>query len=198
MNEYYSILKLTKMKKKYLLIAVFVVLLITCKSKIDNATYIEFQKRGNETTIIAQSVLLANVGEAMQTGGSVYAVEFCNLKASTIVDSLKIACNCNISRISAKNRNPENVLKTKSDQILWAVFDKGSLTDTIIQENNKLIYYKPIKTALPACLKCHGDTGSDIDSATAEKLKNLYPADLATGYKLNDFRGLWKIEFATN
>jgi len=106
---------------------------------------LEFQKRCNETTILAQSVLLANVGEAMQTGGSVYAVEFCNLKASTIVDSLIIANNCNISRISAKNRNPENVLKTKTDQILWSVFEKGILSDTIIQENNKLIYYKQIK-----------------------------------------------------
>lgn len=186
------------MKKKYLLIAVFAVLVITCKSKIDNVTYSEFQKKGNETTTLAQSVLLANVGEAMQTGGSVYAVEFCNLKASTIVDSLNNVNKCNISRISAKNRNPENILKTKSDQILWAVFEKGILSDTIIQENHKLIYYKPIKTALPACLKCHGETGSDIDSVTSEKLKNLYPADLATGYKLNDFRGLWKIEFATN
>lgn len=182
------------MKQKYFLIAVLV-FLISCKSKTEIANYFEIQKKGSETAILAQSVLLANVGQAIQTGGSVYAVKFCNLKASVIVDSLNSANNCIISRVSAKNRNPENGLKTESDKILWAIFENGTLNDTLIIENQKLIYYKPIKTGIPACLKCHGEINSDIDAITAQKLKNLYPSDLATGYKLNDFRGLWKIEF---
>jgi hypothetical protein len=186
------------MKQNYYLIAVFAVLMISCKSKIDNATYSEFQKKGNEISILAQSVLLANVGQAMQAGGPVYAVEFCSLKASSIIDSLNTANNCVISRVSSKNRNPENGLRTEADKNLWAIFKTGTVNDTIIQENKNLVYYKPIKTALPACLKCHGDLGSDIDSATSLKLQNLYPADLATGYKLNDFRGLWKIEFVAD
>jgi hypothetical protein len=159
-------------------------------------TYAEFQKKGNEISTKAQSVLLANVGKAMQTGGPVYAVELCNLQASTIVDSLNQANNCVITRISEKNRNPANHLKTASDKNLWKVFETGETGDTIIQEQNKLVFYKPIHTGLPACLKCHGQPGSDIDVATFDKINGLYPADLATGYKLNDFRGLWKIEFA--
>ena len=186
------------MKKNYFLIAVFAILMISCKSKIDNATYVEIQKRGSEISSEAQSVLLANVGRAMQTGGSEYAVEFCNLKASSIVDSLNSVNNCAISRVSAKNRNPENGLKTEADKKLWAIFEAGTLSDTVIQESKTLVYYKPIKTALPACLKCHGELGTDIDSTTTVKLKTLYPADLATGYKLNDFRGLWKIEFSVD
>jgi hypothetical protein len=159
-------------------------------------TYAEFQKKGNEISAKAQSVLLANVGKAMQTGGPVHAVEFCNLQASTIVDSLNKANNCVITRISEKNRNPANHLKTAADKNLWKVFETGATGDTIIQEQNKLVFYKPIHTGLPACLKCHGQPGSDIDVATFDKINGLYPADLATGYKLNDFRGLWKIEFA--
>ena len=186
------------MKKNYFLIAVFAILLVSCNSKINVETYAEFQKKGNEITTLTQSVLLANVGQAMQTGGAVYAVEFCNLKASTLVDSLNHVNNCVISRVSAKNRHHENGLKTDADKSLWAIFEAGTVNDTIIQESKKLVYYKPIKIALPACFKCHGELGTDIDSATAEKLQNLYPADLATGYKLNDFRGLWKIEFAAN
>ena len=186
------------MKQNYFLIAVFAILLVSCNSKINVETYTEFQKKGNEISTLTQSVLLANVAQAMQTGGAVYAVEFCNLEASTLVDSLNQVNNCVISRVSAKNRHPENGLKTDTDQNLWAIFEGGTVNDTIIQESKKLVYYKQIKIALPACLKCHGDLGSDIDSATAEKIQNLYPADLATGYKLNDFRGLWKIEFATN
>jgi hypothetical protein len=186
------------MKRNYFLIAVFAILLFSCKIKIDNAIYTEFTQKGNEITNLAQSVLLANVAQAMQTGGPVYAVEFCNLKASSITDSLNLANNCEISRVSAKNRHPENNLKTEADKNLWAIFEAGMVTDTLIQENKKLVYYKPIKTALPACLKCHGVTGSDIDQATSEKLQKLYPNDLATGYKLNDFRGLWKIKFDVN
>jgi hypothetical protein len=186
------------MKRNYFLITVFAILMFSCKTKIDNAIYAEFTQKGNEITNQAQSVLLANVAQAMQTGGPVYAVEFCNLKASSIIDSLNQANNCEISRVSAKNRHPENNLKTEADKNLWAIFEAGTVTDTLIQENKKLVYYKSIKTAMPACLKCHGTPGSDIDAATSEKLQKLYPNDLATGYHLNDFRGLWKIEFTAN
>jgi hypothetical protein len=90
------------MKPNYFLIAVFAILLFSCKTKIDNTIYAEFTQKGNEITNLAQSVLLANVAQAMQTGGPVYAVEFCNLKASSITDSLNLANNCEISRVSAK------------------------------------------------------------------------------------------------
>ncbi len=185
------------MKSKTLLIACAAILLFSCNSKkISKETYTEFQKMGNEISNKAQSVLLANVGQAMQTGGAVYAVEFCNLEASTIVDSLNKVNNCIISRVSEKNRNPENKLKTSTENDLWEIFGKGNLNDTIIQEQNKLVFYKAIKTGLPACLKCHGQPGYDIVPATFDKIQHLYPADLATGYNLNDFRGLWKIEFS--
>lgn len=185
------------MKSRILFIVCAAILLFSCNSKkINEQTYVGFQKKGQELSTLAQSVLLANVAQAMQTGGAVYAVEFCNLNASSIVDSLNQANNCIISRVSGKNRNPENNLKTSAEKDLWEFFGKGNITDTIIQEQNKLVFYKPIKTGLPACLKCHGQPGSDIDPATLDKIQHLYPADLATGYELNDFRGLWKVEFS--
>jgi len=186
------------MKLNDSLIVAVAFFLCSCNSKISNETYAEFQKKGNEVSNQTQSVLLANVGKAMQKGGAVYAVEFCNLQAASIVDSLNLANNCAISRVSNNNRNPENSLKTSADKTLWAIFEAGTVKDTILLENKKLVYYKPIKIALPACLKCHGQPGSDIDSDTSAKLQNLYPADLATGYRLNDFRGLWKIEFSVD
>ena len=185
------------MKSKIQLIACSALLLFSCNSKkISEETYAEFQKKGTEISNNAQSVLLANVGKAIQTGGTVYAVEFCNLEASGIVDSLNQANNCVISRVSEKNRNLQNKLKTSTEKGLWKIFETKNLTDTLIQEQNKLVYYKSIKTGLPACLKCHGQPGSDIEPSTFDKIQSLYPADLATGYKLNDFRGLWKIEFS--
>jgi hypothetical protein len=46
-----------------------------------------------------------------------------------------------------------------------------------------------------ACLLCHGDPGTQIAPETMSTIDNLYPNDLATGYALNDFRGVWKITF---
>jgi hypothetical protein len=87
---------------------------------------------------------------------------------------------------------------TSTDKSLWEIFAKGNVSDTIVEEQNILVFYKPIKTGLPACLKCHGQPGSDIEPAAFDKIQQLYPADLATGYELNDFRGLWKIEFSVD
>ncbi len=185
------------MKLKTLIIACAAFLLFSCNSKkISKEIYAEFQQKGNEVSNKAQSVLLANVGKAMQTGGVAYAIEFCNLEASTIIDSLNQANNCVITRLSQKNRNPQNKLKTSTEKDLWKIFGNGSVNDTIIQEQNKLVFYKSIKIGLPACLKCHGQPGTDIEPSTFEKIQHLYPSDLATGYDLNDFRGLWKIEFS--
>lgn len=182
---------------KNLFVFLFALLLTTtaCNQKLDRETYQDYKNRGNEITNQTQSVLLANVGSAIQQGGPEYAVEFCNLKASGLVDSLNQVNNCNISRVSEKNRNPQNALKNKTDRELWATFKNNSLADTVIMVGKQVVYYKRINTAMPACLKCHGDPEQDINAATRQKLQKLYPGDLATGYRLNDFRGLWKVEF---
>jgi hypothetical protein len=146
----------------------------------------------------AQATLLKNVGLAIQNGGPQYAVEFCNIEASGIIDSLNERYSCTISRITDKNRNLNAGLATKTDKDLWRIFNQGNVADTLISENEGLTFYKPIKIGMPACLKCHGNPETDITTATKEKLQSLYPKDLATGYALGEFRGLWKIEFARN
>ncbi|WP_167607008.1 Tll0287-like domain-containing protein [Maribellus sediminis] len=183
------------MYRKLLFAGMLVLSLSTCKQGIDKETYTKFQTRGNEVTNLAQGTLLAKVGSAIQQGGPEYAVEFCNLKAGNIVDSLNQVYNCTISRVSEKNRNPENELKDKIDEDIWRAFSTNNQSDTLLVGKNNFVYYKRINTAMPACLKCHGNPETDITAATKEKLMTLYPNDLAVGYKLNEFRGLWKVEF---
>ncbi|MGE0018726.1 MAG: DUF3365 domain-containing protein [Draconibacterium sp.] len=183
------------MKNTFLLLVAVIFLLFSCKKNIQPEIYIEHIEKGNNVSAVAQAALLTNVAAAIQNGGPAYAVEFCNLEASGITDSLNSIFNCTISRISAKNRNTENALASATDKQFWAIFENGTVSDTVVQHGKKLVYYKPIRTAMPACLKCHGVPGTDIDSVTIRKLQTLYPADLATDYALNDFRGLWKIEF---
>jgi hypothetical protein len=156
---------------------------------------------GNDISGKAQGVLLANVSSAMQKGGPEYAIEFCNLQASSLIDSLSKANNCTISRVSVKNRNPGNNLKNEKERQLWDHYAEklksGNASDTLLRSEDALVYYKPIKTAMPACLKCHGAPGEDIQTATFQTIQELYPNDKATGYDLNEFRGMWKIAFST-
>lgn len=177
-----------------LLVTVFTV---SCNSgsKIDSATYNSFLQRGDEITNLAQATLLGNVSKAIKTGGTEYAVEFCNLKASSIIDSLNRENNCAISRVTDKNRNPENILNTKQEKEIWESLKNLQKLDTVVKEQQAFVYYKSIKIALPACLKCHGNPESEISQETMKKINALYPTDRATGYRLNDFRGMWKVEF---
>jgi len=181
--------------KSYVYILVVLFFVYSCNSGIDRTTYAEYQKKGNEISALAQSTLLANVGKAIQTGGPEYAVEYCNLNASAIIDSINRTNNCSISRVTEKYRNPLNKINGKTENVLWTMYQEGMTNDTLLEIENHLVYYKPIKIALPACLKCHGQPVNDINKETSKKLKVLYPNDLAQGYRMNELRGLWKIEF---
>ena len=193
------------MKKSIFPIAIILVtsVFFACQpksgNKINAEVYTRFQQAGNEISNKTQGVLLANVGKAIQQGGPQNAVSFCNLKASTIVDSLNQLYNCEISRVSDNNRNPHNALQNETDEDIWNFFS-GHISetfprDTLIASQGKIVYYKPIRIGMAACLKCHGIPEQDIDAITYEEIQKLYPKDLATGYQLNDLRGLWKIQF---
>lgn len=165
---------------------------------IAKKTYHELIAKGAAISNQTQAVLLNHVGQAMQQGGSQYAVSFCNLKAFWLTDSLSQINNCTIERITDRPRNTANSLKNQTDSLIWQWTAEnhkvGQQKDTLVYLANQLLYYKPIKLGLPTCLQCHGNT-NEIAPQTAQKLKTLYPNDQATNYQLNELRGLWKIQF---
>lgn len=195
---YCIIFNFIRMKKLSIVFFVTTIVLLSCQpvnKPIDEVTYQKYISKGSEVAGIAQGVLLSNVGSAMSKGGPVYAVEFCNVKASSLIDSLNALHKCSIMRVTEKYRNPENIAKSEQEKILINRFGSGMSTDTLIRIADKLVYFKPIRTGMPACLQCHGKPGEDISSETLQKIREQYPDDHATGYGLNDFRGMWKIEF---
>lgn len=155
------------------------------------------QLKANYDTIatLSQKALLMNVAGALKKGGTEYAVEFCNDKAMPITDSLSKQYQVSISRITNQTRNSSNNLKTETDKAVFKSFENNpSLIDSLVLEGENYAYYKRINTALPTCIKCHGNPESDIEPATYTKIKTLYPNDKATGYSMDELRGLWKIE----
>lgn len=172
---------------------------LACDSGSDNTDVpeestnkIDLRNFGDSITALAQQTLLLNVGAAMQNGGPDNAVDFCNIHASSLTDSLSAAHHAQISRISEKNRSPKNKA-SEQEQLLLHKLEKNKQKDTVVHWDNREIYYKTIRIGMPACLKCHGFEKTDISESTVNLLNERYPDDKAKGYRMNDFRGAWKL-----
>lgn len=160
----------------------------------------EFLQKGGEIVNLTQAELLKNVSHAMKTGGPGYAIDFCNMRAMHLKDSLSQRNNCEIRRIAVKYRNPMDMPQTETEkEQLYQYQDAHQKGDPIIPEvhlfEDRIEYYQPIIIDKGTCLICHGQPGTQIAEETLEKIKERYPNDLATGFAMNDFRGSWKITF---
>jgi hypothetical protein len=154
------------------------------------------KQRGDAVAQAVQQELITNVTRAIERGGTAYAVDFCNTEAMSLTDSMSELYGVQVQRITGRNRNLANVLKTKNDQDVYRMFsEQNDLKDTLLLENGRTVFYKRIQTAMPVCLGCHGNPQTDINAETLRKIQLFYPNDLATGYSLNEFRAMWKITF---
>lgn len=192
---------------RLLIIFMFLSLIFSCdkndqkqaaqKEELKKQDY--FQK-GETITSLAQAELFRNVSQAMQKGGPAYAIEFCNLKALALKDSLSQQYGCRIRRIALKYRNPEDKPRNRMEKEQLnhykESYQKGEpLKPAVFVFDDRVEYYQPIMINLEACLKCHGEPGTQITAATLEKIRERYPDDLATGFRMNDFRGSWQLTF---
>lgn len=155
----------------------------------------DFTKAGGDIVAAMHSHLLSNLENAIAAGGVVSAIQYCNIRASQLTDSLSNVYNCQIARISARARNPENRLTALDAPALQAVSTDSLPPFLLVETDSSAIYYQKISLASPTCLKCHGRPGKEIEAGTLTAIKQLYPKDIAVGYALNDTRGAWKITF---
>ncbi len=145
-------------------------------------------------TTVAQKTLGGILMKQVSANGAVAALEFCNLEALPITDSVAATYNVTIQRIAEKNRNPKNSLSSELDKEIWETYLNNEANGIIqkTNENGHIVFYKPIRMAMETCLNCHGST-ENIKPQVAEKIKALYPNDKATGFAMNDLRGMWKV-----
>ncbi|GGE07246.1 c-type heme family protein [Psychroflexus salis] len=142
-----------------------------------------------------------NLMGAIQNNGVLHALEFCNVQAMPITDSMAQVHQAQIKRVSDKNRNPLNA--ANSSELKHIKFFKSQIAEAkepkpIIEENSSSInFYYPILTN-DMCLKCHGKPNEDIAQKNYNKILKLYPNDKAIGYDINEVRGIWSIEFEKN
>jgi hypothetical protein len=103
-----------------------------------------------------------------------------------------------VRRVSGKVRNPGDTPEPYEADILGrfeVLKAAGQLRPDsehveVVTEHGKpyLRYMRPIVIAGPVCLNCHGPS-KELSADVKARLNALYPADQATGYRLNDLRG---------
>ena len=157
----------------------------------------DYAGQGMHYALTTKGVLGKNLMNAIKTKGTEGAITFCNTKALPLTDSMSTFHQVSIKRVSDKPRNPDN--QASATELAHIQTFKNAVANKeevkpIFEEKGKVIrFYAPIKTN-EMCLQCHGKKESLAESVKG-KLANLYPNDKATGYDINEIRGIWSIEF---
>jgi len=165
--------------------------------KEDDGRKIEVLARGRSLALQTKKALGKNLMNALAVGGSAYAVEFCNLNAIAITDSMERLLGADIKRVSDLNRNPDNAATEEELKIIrqfketLAAGEKPN-GDLIATEKGWRVFYPIITNQM--CLQCHGNKTKDVKRETLEKIAAKYPNDLALGYKINELRGMWVVD----
>ncbi|SDS24560.1 Protein of unknown function [Formosa sp. Hel1_31_208] len=156
------------------------------------------EERGLHYALTTKAVLGKNLMRTLQLKGTSAALEFCNTRAYPLTDSMALVHNASIKRVTDKPRNPNN-LASSSELSHIKRFKKQlnanlEIEPIVTETNEKVHVYYPIITN-EMCLQCHGTPNQGIKKETLNKLVQLYPNDKATGYTINELRGIWSITF---
>ena len=157
------------------------------------------RKKGAAIAIQTQVELGKALKAAMEKGGPENAIEFCNLEALRITDSIASTEQVIVRRLAKKNRNPKNEMDEVESKIfkqyIFDYLNKRPLDPRIaLNSEGNPVYYKPIITN-NMCLTCHGTPGSTMSKELAGKIREIYPDDKAINFEDGQPRGMWAITF---
>lgn len=165
------------------------------------ATTEQYRETGLEYAMAVQAALGKTLQEKISKEGAPAAIEFCNLNALAITDSLSRELGATISRITDRPRNPQSAA-SEWEMKYFSVYRKdlaeGHTAKGLValRENRIHVYYPIVTNNL--CLQCHGSPGMEITPEVYSGIKERYPEDRAVGYSAGELRGLWKVAFPEN
>ncbi len=184
---------------KVLLVSSFAFLFLQCGNKVvqQESSSKDFAMVSSDSlnsyAAATKKLLMKNVGEQMQKGGPESALEFCNIEAMPLTKSMSDKYGLVISRVSDKMRNPRNIANAEELKLIEQ-YKKQLLAGELLKPiRTETDYYEPLVTNA-MCLQCHGEVGKNVQPKVAAKIADLYPNDLAVGYKENEVRGLISIK----
>lgn len=158
-------------------------------------------ERRSEAEVLDQAKLAAQaafqglsgeLGKAIAEGGTTHAIPVCSSKAGSLTARIAEEHGVEMVRLSDRPRNPEQRATGEDLEALEAM--RTSPEPRLSwQDDGTAVVRLPIVLNNALCLKCHGGA-SEIDDETRAALAERYPEDEATGYSMNDLRGIWRIE----
>jgi len=162
-------------------------------------TLVKFKKLGKKYASASKAALGKKLMAAIAENGPDEAVEFCNINALPLIDSLSLAYGAKIRRATDKPRNPLNKASNRELMHIADFKEKlvaGNVLEPVLDLNKDghVTFYSPIITNA-MCLQCHGKPEVQIATSTLSRLDKFYPADKARGYQENEVRGIWAISF---
>jgi len=149
-------------------------------------------------------LLKPELGKAMKSGGPVHAVGVCHEKAPEIAKALSAKTGWDVNRVSLKPRAKTAYADSWEIATLnWFEEQAAAGKDINTLEKFEIVkvegqdtirYMKPQATEA-VCLTCHG---AAMPQDVTAKVKELYPHDMATDYKLGQIRGALSFKQAIN
>ena len=155
-----------------------------------------YRRYGQQLAMQTKTALGSNLKKALQEGGPEHAVSFCNTRAGPIAEDMSAKLDAAIGRVSDRPRNPANAADDVELAIIRefkAALAAGNKPKAAVrQRGERVVGYYPIVTN-GMCLQCHGEAGTEINAATLDLIQQAYPDDKATGYGVNELRGLFVV-----
>jgi len=156
-------------------------------------------QRGKAIAAETLSLLSSNLQTAIQQGGVTNALPFCSLAASPLTAAMAGKHGVTIRRVTHKPRNPGG--RADAEEVAILKHFEAAMTGTNLPPPlvtnltaSTATFFAPIILNNELCLKCHGDLRKDISTENAAVIQHLYPQDEATGFKLGQLRGAWRID----
>lgn len=160
---------------------------------VDEKTAVKTAKQAAQD---AFGLLSAELAAAIEDGGTASALAVCSEKAPEIIAGMSEERGIVMERRSDRPRNAARMAEAVDLQVMEEFralqAEGGAMVPDVRQDSFSMEVRLPIVINNPLCLKCHG-TGDEVAEETREALRALYPDDRATGYQLNDLRGIWRI-----
>ena len=155
--------------------------------------------QAKKATAAFTGALKSELVSAMQSGGPNEAIDVCNTRAVLIGEEVSLEQGMTLTRVSLKNRNPDNAPNEWQAEVLESFEARkaaGEAPATLAwhevadsENGREFRFMKAIPTGA-VCLACHGQA---LAPPVAEKLAELYPEDKATGYSEGDIRGAFVV-----
>jgi len=192
------------MMKVKSIILFYTVVLFSCQesdkgndSPLSETVLKQYSVTGDSIVKLTFDTLRTALQQSLKEKGVEGAIEYCNINAYAIT-SMHAKEGLVIRRTAEKYRNPVNA-PDSLEKVVFAryasLFEmKQPLEYTVLESSGDIHYFKPI-ILQTMCKNCHGIAGSDILPGVIEAINKRYPADMATGFREGDLRGMWHIRF---